>query len=89
MLAGVCPGAMCTVACRAAAAIGVMMTVHLNAVVLATGRRMSHDWRRHHTQRGHGDQQTTEGVGEGFHGTTSILRRIVDVVQCVKADVAQ
>jgi hypothetical protein len=80
MLAGVRPRATCTVAHRAAAAVGVMMTAHLNAVVLAAGRRMSNDRRRHHAYRRYGDQQTTERFGERFHGTTN-LRWDADVVQ--------
>jgi hypothetical protein len=83
MRAGVCSGAMCAVTCRAAAAVGMMMTAELSAIVLAAGRDVSHGGRRHHAHRGHGDQQTTEGVGDGFHSTTTIIiRPKADVVQC-------
>ena len=73
VLAGVSSGAIRTVASRAAAAVGAMMTAHLNAVVHAAGCHMSHDWQRHHAYRRYGDEQTTKRVGERFHGTTTIL----------------
>jgi hypothetical protein len=80
MFAGVSSGAMRTMTSCTAAAVGVMMTAHLNAVVLAAGSRMRHNRRRHHAYRRYGDEQTAKRVGESFHGTT-ILRREADTVQ--------
>ena len=73
MLARVGRRALRAVANRAAAAIA-MMTAQLNAVVFAAGRRVGYDRRRHQAHRSGGDQQTSERMGEGFHGTAILCR---------------